>query len=181
MSAALGRRNRVAIGIAPMPWIILTFFVYWLILFVTNYIVVEYAQNYLYDETTPHVGWKLVGGTLILAVLLTILRTSFDTMFTFDIGWTVLQALAWFGVFTLIYRFQPLHGCVLGVCTFLIIGGLASMAVDSLTGEVPAAARVQINETPKPIRRPATTKGVPSTGALKAPEGGIPKAPEKAP
>lgn len=176
-------QSRLEFGILPMPWIIFSFCVYWLILFVTSYIVVEYSQNYLYDETTPSVGWKLAGGTLLLAILMTVLRnhTSFDTMFTSDIGWTLLQALAWFGVFTLIYRFQPLHGGVLGVCTFLLIGGLASMAVDSLTGEVPAAARVQINQTPKPIRRPAMTKGLPSTGEIKAPDSEVPKEAVKKP
>lgn len=130
------------------------FAVYWLILFVACYIVVEYGQTYLYDETTPGVGWKVALGSALLAALLAWTRTSYDTMLTSEFIWTTLQAIAWFAVFTLIFRFHPLHAFAIGVVTMLLISGMATLGVTSLTrrgGPVPPPIR-----TPsKPLRRPA--------------------------
>ena len=39
--------------------------IYWLLLFVACYIVVEYGQNYLYDEPTPNVALKVALGSLV--------------------------------------------------------------------------------------------------------------------
>lgn len=113
---------------------------YWLILFVGCYITVEYAQGYLYDETTPAAGLKVAIGTLILAGVLTWTRTRYDTILTSDIGRTVLQAVIWFAVFTLIFRFHPLHAFAIGVVAFFILAGMASLAIDSLTGSNPSGA-----------------------------------------
>jgi len=146
-----------------MGWIILAFIVYWLILFVGCYVVVDYSQKYLYDESTSSFGLKLTGGTFLLALLMTILRkqTTYDTMFTSYIHWTVLQAIVWFGVFTLIFRFQPLHGLTLGVACFILMAGMSSLAVDSLTGEVPPEARIELHPPAKPPRRPASPNPMP--------------------
>lgn len=149
------------------------FLVYWLVLFVSCYIVVEYGQNYLYDETTPGVGWKVALGSALLAGLMTWTRTSYDTMFTAEFAWTALQAIAWFAVFTLIFRFQPLHGFAIGIVTMLLISGMATLGVTSLTqrgGPVPRPIR-----TPsKPLRRAAgpsikaeDTKAAPPAPAAK--------------
>jgi hypothetical protein len=120
---------------------------YWVILFVGCFITVEFAQNYLYDETTPASGLKVALGTLILAGALTWTRTRFDTLFTNDLGPSVLQAILWFVVFTLIFRFHPAHGFAIGVVAFLILAGTASLAIDSLMGSNPSGV--------PPSRRPA--------------------------
>ncbi len=116
---------------------ILPLLIYWLVLFVACFVVVEIGQDQLYDEVTPHAGLKIAGGTLILALLLTILRArgltaSFETMFTSNIAWTILQGIVWFGVFVLIFQFHPWHGLGLGLATMALITGLATMGVESL-------------------------------------------------
>lgn len=107
--------------------------VYWLLLFVACYVVVEYGQNLLYDEVTPHAFPKIAGGSLILAGLLVYSRTSYDTMVTSELGLTVIQAVVWFGVFVLVFRFQPLHGGIVGMVMMALVAGLATIAVDSLS------------------------------------------------
>lgn len=136
--------------------VVVPLLVYWVILFVACFITVEFAQNYLYDETTPAVGVKVLVGTLIFAALLTWARTRFDTLLTADLAWTLLQAIVWFAVFTLIFRFQPLHAFSIGVIAFLILSGTASLAVDSLTGTSPSG--VPATRRPaQPTRRPIGT------------------------
>jgi hypothetical protein len=110
------------------------FLVYWLILFVGCFVVVDYAQKYFYDETTPAIGLKIALGSMMLALLATWTRSSFDTMFTEKIHWTILQAIVWFAIFTLVFRFQPQHGAAIGIIMMLLFVGLASLAVDSLPG-----------------------------------------------
>jgi hypothetical protein len=149
--------------------------IYWVIFFVVCYVVTEYGQNYLYDETTPALGLKLAGGTLLLAILSTILRPSYETMFTEQIPWTILHAICWFLVFMLIFRFHPKHALALGLGTMLIAAGMASLGVDSLTGNVPEAARREIRKNTKPIRKPSGSGAPPP--ALKSP-GSTPKASE---
>jgi hypothetical protein len=146
-------------------WPILTtyivpFLAYWLILFVGCYVVVEYSQNYLYDEATPAIGLKLALGTAILAGLLMWTRTSFDTMFVTELPKTVLTGIVWFAVFTLIFRFQPQHGAVLGIVTMVLFTGVATLGVDSLT---------KSNQRTLVERRPVKTMRQPTLGVLKAP------------
>lgn len=118
--------------------------VYWVVLYVACYITVEFAQNYLYDEVTP-LPWLKVGiGTLLMAAMLTYFKTGFDTILTADFGWSVLQAMVWFAIFTLIFRFQPIHALAIGVCAFFILAGTATLAVDSFTGQT---------GTPRPVRQ----------------------------
>jgi hypothetical protein len=124
------------------------------ILFVISYIVVEYGQNYFYDEVTPGAGWKVALGTLILASILTVTRSNFATMFTSDIAPTVFLAIAWVGVFILIYRFQPWHGFGLAIATLLIFAGMSTLVVDSMLTPKPAG-RMDTTIENKPIRRPA--------------------------
>jgi hypothetical protein len=134
--------------------------IYWLVLFVICYIIVEFGQNYLYDETTPLVAVKIAIGSFILAAVLTKTRSSYDTMFTEQIGSTVIQAIVWFAVFTLVFRFQPWHAAGIGIVAMALVAGLASLAVDSLTRPTPPAATDEIR-TNKPPRVPA---GRPITG-----------------
>ena len=47
------------------------FAIYWLVLFATCYIVVEYGHSYLYDEATPATGLKVLLGSALLAMMLT--------------------------------------------------------------------------------------------------------------
>ena len=137
--------------------VIVAFVTYWLILFVACYIVTEYAQKYLYDEATPRLGLKLALGTTILAALATYFRPTYDTMFTTDIAWTILQAIAWFLVFLFILSFHPPHALGLGLAMMVLVAGMASLAVDSLRGDAPNAARRQIRAPSKPLRRPAAS------------------------
>lgn len=152
--------------------LLLGFLIYWVILFAACFVLVEFAQNYLYDETTPSVGLKVAAGSFVLAALLAWTRPSFDTMFTTGAGSTVLSAIAGFAVFTLIFRFQPLHGAVLGVVSMLIISGIASIAVDSLTNPGRPTLPPVTRPNP-PIRRsmtPAITPNPAPTDATKAEE-----------
>ncbi len=126
--------------------VILPFLIYWLLLFVACYIVMEYGQFYLYDEPAPQTALKTVIGSFVLAGVLTWTRSSFDRMFTNDILWTILQGIVWFVVFVLIFRFHPWHALGLGLAAMILITGLASMAVESVshatsqTAPVPSAA-----------------------------------------
>jgi hypothetical protein len=129
------------------------FLVYWMVAFVGCYIVVEVGQDQLYDEVTPHVGLKVTGGSLILAILLTWLKPSYLTMFTTNFAWTVLMAIVWFGVFTLIFQFHPWHGLGLGIASMLLISGLATMGVESILTPTPASANRSVaSQVNKPVR-----------------------------
>ena len=128
--------------------------IYWLVLFVACYVVVEVAQDQLYDEVTPRSGLKVAAGSLILAGLLTWLRPSFDTMFTNNFAWTVLQAIVWSAVFTLIFQFHPQHGAVLGIITMLLVPGVATMGVDSVLKPTPTLPPARSSSHSQPVRRP---------------------------
>ena len=160
---------------ATIIWVLL---IYWLVVFVGCYVVVEFGQDQLYDEVTPHVGLKVAGGSLLLAILLTTLRAyglpaAYESMFTVNIVWTLLQGLVWFGVFTLIFQFHPWHALGLGLATMLLVTGMATMGVESLMSKSAAnapAARVTLST--QPVRQ-----SVSPTGAAGAPATPKPKAP----
>jgi hypothetical protein len=137
-----------------MLGLVLVLLGYWLILFVACYIIVEYAQGYLYDETTPSAPLKVGIGSFLLAALLTYFRTRYDTMLTSDLRWSVLQIIAWFVVFTLILRFHPVHALVIGAVAFLIVSGAASLAIDSLSGSNPSGAPAS-RKPAQPLKRRA--------------------------
>lgn len=123
--------------------------IYWLVLFVVCFVLVEIGHDQLYDQVTPRAGWKVMGGSLVLAALLTALRAygfpaSFQSMFTTNIGWTLLQGVVWFLVFMFIFQFHPWHALGLGVVTMILVSGLATMGVDSVLAtkrEVSAVTR----------------------------------------
>jgi hypothetical protein len=144
------------------------FLIYYLILFVVNYIVVEYGQNYLYDEVTPGVATKVALGTLLIAGFLTWSRSSFATMFTEQFAPTFFLAIIWVGVYLLIYRFQPWHGLGLAVATLLIFAGMSTLVVDSMLSPRPPG-RLDTSIENKPIRRPAYAPP-PATKATPAPK-----------
>lgn len=134
------------------------FLIYWLVVFVGCYIVVEVAQDQLYDEVTPRVGLKVTGGSLLLAIMLTTFHArgsaaSFDSMFTTNILWTVFQAIVWFGVFALIFQFHPWHAFGLSVATMILVQGLATMGVNSMTTPTPATVNQPAAAVNKPVRQ----------------------------
>src|SRR5271154_846817 len=103
------------------------FLIYYVIVYVVSYIVVEYGQNYFYDEVTPGAGAKVGLGTLLPAAILTWTHSSFADMFTSEIWKTAILAIAWVSVFILIYRFHPWHGLGLGMATLLIFAGMSTI------------------------------------------------------
>jgi hypothetical protein len=146
--------------------------IYWLVVFVGCYVVVEIGQDQLYDQVTPRVGLKVAGGSLILAIVLATfyakgLPVSFETMFTTNIIWTVLQAIIWFGVFTLIFQFHPWHALGLGILTMLFVSGLATMGVDSILKPTPPSVSTRAAVVNKPVRQ---SLGAPAPEPAKATE-----------
>ncbi len=148
--------------------------IYWLVMFVACFIVVEVGHDQLYDEVTPHAGLKVAGGSLLIAILLTVYRAkgvpaSLETMFTTNLIWTLLQAIVWAGVFVLIFQFHPWHGLGIGLATMLLVTGLATMGVDSLMK--PSARTTQKAVVPnQPVRHTISPGGTaaPAPAAEKA-------------
>jgi hypothetical protein len=142
--------------------IIWTLLIYWLVMFVACFVVVEVGHDQLYDEVTPHAGLKVASGSLLIAILLTSLKAkdlaaSFDSMFTTNIAWTVLQGLVWFGVFVLIFQFHPWHALGLGIVTMLLVTGLATMGVDSVLTKSPMSPTTQrATVSNQPVRQSIT-------------------------
>jgi magnesium-transporting ATPase (P-type) len=124
-------------GYIAMMSLLSPFLIYWLVMFVACFVVIEIGQDQLYDEVTPRVGLKVTGGSALIAMVLTALRyygvaASFESMFTSNIAWTLLQGVVWFGVFTLIFQFHPWHALGIGTATMLMVTGLATMGVESI-------------------------------------------------
>jgi hypothetical protein len=142
-------------------WSIIVFLVYWLILFVFCFIVSDYSQKFLYDEATPYLGLKIAGGTFLMAILMARFKPSYDTMFTSNIHWTLLQAMIWTAIFIFVFRFHPKHAVALALGTFLVIGGMATIGVNSMMGETPAETHVQRAVPAKPLRKPAYPSPLP--------------------
>ncbi len=139
-----------------MMTIVWPLLIYWLVLFVVCFVLVEIGHDQLYDEAPKHAGLRVAGGSLVLAALLAGLRacgfpSSFEFMFTTNIGWTLLQGVVWFLVFMFIFQFHPWHALGLGVAAMLLVSGLATMGVDSLLAksrDVSAATRPLITNDP---------------------------------
>ena len=148
-----------------MVTLIGTLLIYWLVMFVACFVVVEVGHDQLYDEVTPHAGLKVAGGSLLIAILLTVLKrydlpASYEAMFTTNIAWTVLQGIVWFAVFTLIFQFHPWHALGLGLVTMLLVTGLATMGVDSVlapSAATQAASRATVSS--QPVRRSLAPAG----------------------
>ena len=152
------------------------FLVYWLVLFVACYVVVEYGQTYYYEEKTSGAGLRVAGASLILAILWTrrsVLQntpravvTWYDQVFTTDAAWLLMIAIVSFVLFTLLLQFHPQHAVYLGPLTVLLIGAMASMAAASMAragGAVPLEIRVPA----KPVRK--AVGGVPPVASPEAP------------
>ena len=120
-----------------------TFAIYWLVAFVGCFTAVEIAQDALYDEVTPKAGLKVTLASVVLALVMTYFHPSFETMFTANIMWTVLQAIAWFGVFMLVLQFHPWHAFGLGVLMMCLVAPLATMGVDSMLAPDAQVRRVR--------------------------------------
>jgi hypothetical protein len=131
--------------------------IYWLVLFVVCFVLVEIGHDQLYEQVTARAGWKVAGGSLLLAGLLAGLRhygfpASFESMFTTNIGWTLLQCVVWFLVFMFIFQFHPWHALGLGLTTMVLVSGLATMGVDSVLAkkrEVSATVRPFVPNEPQ--------------------------------
>jgi hypothetical protein len=144
--------------------------IYWLVMFVACFVVVEVGHDQLYDEVTPHAGLKVAGGSLLIALLLATLRAkglaaSYDSMFTTNIIWTLLQAIVWAGVFILIFQFHPWHGLGIGLATMLLVTGMATMGVESLLAK-PVATTNQANRSVivpnQPVRQSVSPPAAPA-------------------
>jgi hypothetical protein len=136
-----------------MGTIVWPFLIYWLAMFISCYTIIEVGQDFFYDEVTPRAGLKVAVGSFILAAMLTWLRPSFDTMFTSELPWTVLQGIVWFGVFTLIFQFHPTHALAIGTAALLLIPGVATMGVESMTTPTPTLTPARALQHPKAVRR----------------------------
>jgi hypothetical protein len=139
-----------------MSAIIWPFLIYWMVFFVTCYVACEVGQDQFYDEVTKNVGIRVTVGSFILAALATWIRPSFDTIFTDNIAWTALQAIVWFLVFLFILEFHPWHALALSLVSMVLVSGLASMGVDSLTKPGPPPGPVRARPSNIPIRKSLT-------------------------
>ncbi len=128
------------------------FLLYTFICFVISFVLVEYGQRYLYDEVTPYVGLKVLGGAVVMGALLTWTKSSFDTMFTADLPYTALVAIIWAGIYILVFRFQPVHGAMFALAAVLLLPGLATIAVESVMRPSPNPATVTQGKA-KPPRK----------------------------
>jgi hypothetical protein len=133
------------------------FLIYWLVMFVLSYIAVEIGQDQLYDEVTPMSGLKVGAGSCLLAAMLTYFHPTFDSMFTANIAWTLLQLLVWVGVFTFIYQFHPPHAAAIAIPLMLITSGFATMGVESVLKPTPTLRPVRSMSESKAVRKSLAT------------------------
>ena len=156
-------------GYTAMMALLWPFLIYWLVIFVACFVVTEIGQDQLYDEVTPRVGLKVTSGSALIAMVLTALRyygvpASFESMFTTNIAWTLLQGVVWFGVFTLILQFHPWHALGIGTATMLMVSGLATMGVESvLSRPAPNSAAARSFAPTKAVRQSLS----PTSGPIK--------------
>ena len=147
--------------------IVVPLLIYWLVIFVVCFAIMEVAQDQLYDEVTPHAGLKVTVGSLALAGMATWLRPSFETLLTTNIVWTLLSAVVWFLVFLFVFQFHPPHALFLSLPTMIMVTGLATMGVDSMTKPTPTLAPVNAKGAP-PVRKSLTPSEPPPTPPAKA-------------
>jgi hypothetical protein len=145
-----------------MMTLILTVLIYWLVAFVGCFVIVEIAQDQLYDQLTPHAGFKVALSAVILAVLMTCFEPSFESMFTTNFLYTIFQGMIWVGVFMLILQFHPWHALGLGIMTMLLVSGLATMGVKAMTKPAPAVASTAPSAVNAPVRG-SLTRPAPKT------------------
>jgi len=138
-----------------MAAIVWPFLIYYILIFVACYIMVEFGQDFFYGEPTPGHAWKVALGALILAGLLTWTKSNYATMFTSEFMWTALQGIAWFAVFVLVFRFHPWHGAGIGLAAMLLLTGTATLVVDSMLTPRSTARIDTSRPATVPVRRPA--------------------------
>ena len=136
--------------------------IYWLVFYVACYTACEVGQDQFYDEVTPHVGLKVAIGSLILAALATWIRPSFDTLFTANIAWTVLQAIVWCLVFIFVLEFHPWHALAISLVIMVLSSGLATMGVESLTKTGPAVPPSRSRPSNMPVRKSLSGAAAPA-------------------
>ncbi len=152
-------------SVSAIVWPLL---IYWLVFFVACYVACEVGQDQFYDEVTPHVGLKVAAGSLILAALATWVRPSFDTILTANIAWAVLQAIVWFLVFMFILEFHPWHALAISVVSMVLVSGVATMGVESLTKTGPAIPPARARRNNEPVRKSLNAVRPPAGGAAPA-------------
>lgn len=140
------------VGRPLMMMLILTVLIYWLVAFVGCFVIVEIAQDQLYDQLTPRAGLKVSLAAVVLAGLMTYFHPAFESMFTTNILNTIFQGLVWFAVFMLILEFHPWHALGLGVMTMLLVSGLATMGVDAMLKPAPPVASTAPAAVNAPVR-----------------------------
>ncbi len=127
--------------------------IYWFVLFVVNFAIVEFGQDQFYDEVTPYSGLKVLVGSLILALVSVWIRPKFESLFTSDLPWTVLLGIVWWVVFTLIYQFHPGHAAAIALPAMLLISGAATIGIESIMKPGPIQAPASALQN-MPARRP---------------------------
>lgn len=153
-----------------------TFVLYWAVAFAGCLTAAEIAQDALYDEVTPRSGLKSALAALVLGLMMTYFHPSFETMFTTDVGRTVLQGIVWFAVFMFVLQFHPWHALGIGVLIMCLVTPLATMGVDSMLAPDAQTRRVRRGSAvmTEPVR------GSLSSGAAPAPAAGAAPAPAPA-
>lgn len=150
-----------------------SFVVYWVVSFVGCFTAVEIAQDALYDEPTPHAGLKVSLASVILGLTMTYFHPSFETMFTANIGTTVLQGIVWFLVFMFVLQFHPWHALGLGALLMCLVAPLATMGVDSMLAPDDQVQRIRrgASAATQPVRRSLSPGGAQEdAAAAQAPE-----------
>lgn len=144
--------------------IFFTFVVYWVVAFVGCFTAVEIAQDALYDEVTPRAGLKVSLAALLLALTMTYFHPSFETMFTANIGMTVLQGIVWFAVFMFVLQFHPWHALGLGALMMCLVAPLATMGVDSMLAPDDQVQRIRrgTSAATQPVRRSLSPGATPA-------------------
>ena len=153
-----------------MTAIVWPMLIYWLVFFVACYAASEVGQDFFYDEVNPNVGFRSFAGSFLLAALATWVRPSFDTLFTANVAWTLLQAIVWVLVFIFVLEFHPWHALGLGLVIMVLVSGLATMGVESLTRSGPTLAPAQSRPNNQPVRK--SLNSAPPAPAGAAPKGG---------
>ena len=103
---------------------------------------------------------------------MTYFHPSFETMFTANVGMTVLQGIVWFAVFMFVLQFHPWHALGLGVLMMCLVAPLATMGVDSMLAPDDQVQRIRrgTSAATQPVRRSLSPGGAPAPpGATPAP------------
>ncbi len=156
-----------------------SFLIYWLVMFVTCYVVVDFGQRYYYEEPTKHAALRVAAGSLIFAALLTRrgvvvgrlageIPAWYDGVLASPVLLAAVLTLLAFAVFTLLFEYHPRHAIMIGPATVLIMAVLAGLAVDSLRNAQSGVPR-ETRAAPKVPRKRAGTLGPPPKAEVPAP------------